>query len=180
MRRFQSRAPVMPSRRTRGLLLLLASTFLVLAGPRTADAQLIESADVYAKIVNPITIQKLADLDYGIIAAGGGGGTMRIRPDGTHTFTGDVVSQGGDPHPAEFEVSGYAGLVYNVSMPSSIELADSGGNSMTVARFTSSNNGSGTLLGGLDTFTVGATLRVSPSQAPGEYTGTFDVTVAYQ
>ncbi len=36
-----------------------------------------------------------------------------------------------------------------------------------------------TLVGGSDTFNVGATLSVSNTQAGGPYSGTFDVTVSY-
>ncbi len=36
-----------------------------------------------------------------------------------------------------------------------------------------------TLVGGSDTFNVGATLNVGATQAAGTYSGTFDVTVNY-
>ena len=74
----------------------------------------------------------------------------------------------------------YGNLTYNVSLPSQIDVSDGAGNTMTVSRFAASNGGSATLVGGISTFTVGATLRVNPSQPPGEYNGSFDVTVAYQ
>jgi len=160
--------------------LLLAPTLFLVASPGSAAAQGLESADVYVNIVSPLTIQKLQDLDFGSIGVGVGGGSMRVRPDGAVVTTGDLVMQGGDASPAEFQVAGYGSLTYNVSMPSQIDVSDNGGNTMTVNRFAASNGGTGRLVGGVDTFTVGATLRVNPAQPPGEYEGTFDVTVAYQ
>ncbi len=180
MRVFGSSVGRLPVRRVRLVLSVLAPALLLVAVPRTAGAQGLETADVAVNIVTAISIQKLQDLEFGYIGVANGGGTMQIRSDGTVITTGSVVEQGGGAHPAEFEVSGIAGLVYNVSMPRRINLSDIGGNRMRVDRFDASNGGSGTLTGGVDTFTVGATLRVRNNQAPGQYRGSIDVTVAYQ
>jgi type 1 fimbria pilin len=51
---------------------------------------------------------------------------------------------------------------------------------MTVDTFTSNPSGTGTLSGGAQTLNVGATLHVAGAQAAGNYTGTYNVTVAYQ
>jgi len=77
-------------------------------------------------------------------------------------------------------------LYYHIQGVSNITL-NSGGNHMTVSNFlpySVNNNGSSTLgliplLGGTDSLKVGGTLNVGNNQAPGNYSGTFSVTVTY-
>jgi len=151
--------------------------FAVLAGK--AEAADTESANASATLVSPITLTKQADLDFGRLSSGAAGGTAVVSSAGARSVTGDVVEEGGTPTSADFDITGESGLTYDITLPTSISIT-SGGDSMTVNTFTDDKGGSGTLTGGSDSFSVGATLNVAASQNTGTYTGTFDVTCAYQ
>jgi len=162
-------------------LLLAATTALVLSVPRESAAGGSGPSILRLRIVHPITITKLADLEFGRLSAGAAGGTAVISATGLRSVTGDVVEEGGTIGAAEFEVGGHQLLDYDIILPSSTVISN-GGNSMTVDTFTTDKPGNvGDIPpGNTDSFKVGATLTVGASQAAGAYTGTFDVTVVYQ
>jgi hypothetical protein len=78
---------------------------------------------------------------------------------------------------AAFTVTGDADALYDITLPGSTTLT-SGADSMSVDAFT--HDATGVLVGGTETFSVGATLHVSSSQPSGEYAGSFSVVVTYQ
>jgi len=159
---------------------LAVSAIALFAMAAPAQAAKTVSASASAVLVDALAITKSADLDFGRLSSDTSGGTAVISTAGARSVTGDVVEEGGSPAAAGFDVTGEAGLGYDITLPTSIVLNDGGSNNMTVNTFTDSNAGSGTLTGGTDSFTVGATLNVGASQATGTYTGSFDVSVAYQ
>lgn len=138
------------------------------------------SANANAAIVAAISISNTVDLDFGQVVAGGTSGTVAMSAGGSRSAVGGVtLGSTGSAAPASFIVSGDANASYSITLPGSMSLT-SGGNNMTVNTFTSSPNGSGTLGGGgSQNLNVGATLQVGASQAAGSYTGSFNVTVAY-
>jgi uncharacterized protein DUF4402 len=140
---------------------------MAIAGVPTASAQL-------------ISISKTADLGFGTAFIGSSLGTVVVTPAGARTASGGVtLGSTSGVGAAQFTVSGIALLTYHITLPSSIALS-SGGSSMTVNTFTSTPSGSGTFpLAGTQTLTVGATLQVGAVQAPGTYSGSFNVTVSY-
>ena len=86
----------------------------------------------------------------------------------------------------KFNVTGLAGAQVNITLPGAgVQLS----NPVTSATLSTvmdlsawtSNAASNriTLTGGAGSFYVGATLTVKPNQAPGTYTGTFPISVAY-
>ena len=160
------------------LIAFAAILAFAIAGP--AQAADTATATARATLVDPITLTKNVDLDFGRLSSGAAGGTAVVSAAGARSVTGDVVEEGGTITAAEFDITGEDGLVYDITLPTSISIT-SGGDSMTVNTFTSDKAGnSSTLTGGTDTFNVGGTLNVGASQATGTYTGTFDVTCAYQ
>ncbi len=161
-------------------IIAIAAVVVLAAAAGKAEAADTESANASATLVAPVTLTKQAALDFGRLSSGVAGGTAVISSAGARSVTGDVVEEGGTPSTADFDITGEDGLVYDITLPSSISLT-SGANNMTVDTFTSDQAGnSGTLTGGSDSFSVGATLNVGASQATGTYTGSFDVTCAYQ
>jgi len=140
------------------------------------------SATASAKIMIPIAIAKNIDLSFGNIASSTSTGTVVIAPDasGTRTYTGGVTpSVIGAYTSAKYTVTGEGSSTYTIALPSSITI-NSGSNSMTVNNFTSNeSDGIGTLSSGSQIIYVGATLNVAASQATGTYSGSYDVTVAY-
>lgn len=166
---------------------LALASGLVLAS-LSAQAQSTTSASASAIIINPLGIAKTSDLVFGRLAVGAVGGGVTVNTAGVVTFSGagntlvQPLGNTGNPRAAEFTVSGEAGFTYSVTLPANgtVTLSDGGSNTMPVNAFVSDPAGTGTLSGaGSSPLKVGATLSVGNNQAPGTYTGTFNVTVAY-
>lgn len=167
-----------------------------MCAPFAAQAQS-ESFNVDAQVglIEPLTITKLSDLDFGglIVTTGG---TVVLTPTATATCvaTGGVIHSG-ECQAATFAGSGITGQRVRVRRPIGNAITLTGpGADMTVTNITiladatlnptQSNpnwerfliaSGDGTFF-----FRVGGTLNVNPNQAPGVYTGTFDIRLDYQ
>jgi len=168
----------------RGLITGLLTNLIVIAllvAASVARADDTERSRLRVRMVEPLSVSKLADLDFGAMSVGSAGGTAVVNPRSqARTVSGDVIEEGGNVSAAAFEVSGQNRLRYDIILPSSLTL-HSGSSSMVVDSFTTNKRGNrGRLRGGRDTFRVGATLNVAGNQASGTYVGVFDVTVAYQ
>ncbi len=129
-----------------------------------------------------ISISKSADLNFGNIIASGALGTVVLPPEGPRSATGGAaLASGGNVGPAIFTVVGEPGINYTISMPPGLALTGPGvplNVSLTSSPTTSP--GAGLLDGsGQQTLKVGGTLTVAANQLPGAYSGTFNVTVAY-
>lgn len=138
------------------------------------------TSNVSAAIVPAITITKNTDMDFAEVVAGGSAGTVVLSTAGARSATGGAsLGNSTGTAAAGFTVSGDPSSTYSISLPASATIT-SAPNTMTVNTFTSSPSGTGTIgVGGTQALSVGATLQVGASQAQGTYTGTFDVTVAY-
>ena len=136
-----------------------------------------DTANVTITLLAPISISAAADMDFGTMVPTGTAGTVTVTTAGARSSV-DVDLLGGVPAAASFDVTGATGQAYVITLPSPATLT-SGGNTMTVDTFNHDAGATPTLVGGSDTFNVGATLHVSAAQAAGTYSGTFDVTVNY-
>jgi hypothetical protein len=169
----------------RKTVFLLASLFVMACGIQSVKAQTASasaSASANATIITPIAIAHVEHLNFGNIVAGTGIGTVIVDTEGDRTKTGDVILPTATPgtfNAAEFTVTGLANATYAITLPESINISTTGGKTMTVTDFTSDPDGTGTLTGGTQTLSVGATLNVGAGQVAGDYTGKFSVTVAY-
>ena len=159
------------------------SKFAVLAvsilGFATINAQAAEGTAT-ATVITPIAITAVNQLDFGKFA-GFTGGNVVMTAGGSRSFTGTVVAGVNAGNAASFSVTGDAGSTYAITLPTSATLTGPG-TDMVVGTFISSPTvvAGGTLNGsGAQTLSVGATLVVPASQVAGNYSGTFDVTVAY-
>jgi len=164
---------------------------LLLGTAQFASAQKSVSSSAFgrADIVAGLTITKSHDLLFGQIVADSVGGIVTIGTTGARSTTGPaLIAQSGVQystfHQASFAITGTAGFVYTIGLPSlPVTLTGSGTGSptMTIQDFTSSPETTGTLdLTGASTLNVGAALTVGVNQAAGGYSGSFNVTVAYQ
>ena len=137
------------------------------------------------------TITNSASLSFGAFAAGAGG-TVVIAPQGLRSRTGSVMLfPQGVGTAAQFICSSLAGTSCTLVLPAdgTVELT-SGSNKMVVQAFSSNppidpsllplRIAKGTVKGGSQPFNIGATLVVNPAQAPGNYTGSFDVIVNFE
>jgi len=165
--------------------LLLASLFvMVLATQRVnAQSQATATANATATIVQAISIDKLADLQFGKIIAASTAGQVAIQTDGSRTIaSGNVAlfNQGSDHQAASFKTMGTPGAGYYLVLPANTTLTRDGGTeTMTIEGFVHSATGTLDAATGEETFNVGGTLNVGANQAPGQYTGEFSVTAAY-
>ncbi|SDF67942.1 DUF4402 domain-containing protein [Chitinophaga filiformis] len=167
----------------RTFILFVASLTLVCLATST-QAQETASATATATIVTPISITKDVDMNFGNVAVrSSAAGTVVLTPAGTRSATGGVTlpNTAGTVTAASFTVSGTSGYTYTITLPSTALNITSGSNTMTVTNFTSSPTPTGTLTGGSETLTVGATLNVSAAQPAGTYVSAtpFNVTVNY-
>ncbi|MDH5178329.1 MAG: DUF4402 domain-containing protein [Gammaproteobacteria bacterium] len=137
------------------------------------------SATASATVLTPIAISTTTNMSFGDLYADNvSSGTVVLAVDGSRTTTGGA-SLGTTPGTAAvFAVTGNVSATYVVTLPSTDVTLTSGANTMIVNTF--SDNSLGALDGtGNDSFNVGATLNVGISQAPGAYSGSFNVTVNY-
>lgn len=161
---------------------LIATLIVTLAAVTTLGARAYAAtatADAKAEIVAALDITKETDLDFAQVVAGGTDGTVIMTPGGVRSATGGTTLGNGPGSAASFHVTGAANATYAITLPSSVTL-ESGLNTMLVDTFTSDPTPTGTLDGtGNQTLNVGATLHVPTGQATGNYSHSFDVTVAY-
>lgn len=148
------------------------------------------TSTVSATIINPISISKDANMNFGVVVPGGTAGTVLLATDGTRSIgsggTTILSGQTGSPAVAQFTVSGEPTYTYSISFPASITIKDAATDSMAVNSFVhiATSGTEGTIpAGGSQVLKFGATLNVGAiaDQPHGAYTNTtaFKVTVNY-
>lgn len=132
-----------------------------------------------------IVLSTARGLDFGRFVAATGG-TVVLSPTGVRSRTGGVVLLNSPSvGQASFNVgrssNGGAGKGVIISLPAngSVRLS-SGANSMALNSFVSNPATLVSVPNGGTTLAVGATLSVAPNQPPGNYTGSFPITVNFQ
>ncbi|MFZ4400359.1 MAG: DUF4402 domain-containing protein [Bacteroidales bacterium] len=171
------------------LIIILAIMFF--AGFTTKImAQATENTTAGAKIVAPISITETSALHFGTMAVlAGSPGTCVLSTQGVRSATGGVNLSAQTPTAANaaYNVGGAISTTYAITLPSTITVSNgTPAQDMTInallARTASAgaNGLTGTLNGsGADSFTIGGTLNVAAGQPAAVYSGTFNVTVAY-
>jgi Domain of unknown function (DUF4402) len=160
---------------------LMAAALMLLtfaASAQTASTTASVTVENYA-----LDITKNLDLSFGSITpSASADGTMTLAPNGLVSTTGGVTSRSGSGYsPAAYTISGVPAASFSVTVaPTTVTLSGPGG-TLTVGDFALNQATPITLdsNSGLAFLNVGATLFVNAGQLPGKYTGTFDVTVAY-
>jgi hypothetical protein len=149
------------------------------AAPVTASSQ------THANVLQPLSLLKVQDLDFGVMASTATAGTAVINADtGARTVTGGVVALGGTVTRAHFLGAGAPRTnVAIIKEPKgSINLIRVGGTeTMVLDNFDVDGNGASRPIGTdrVIDFYVGGTLHVNANQAKGTYLGVFVVTVNY-
>ena len=158
------------------ILMSIASLNAFADGGSTATA----NATASARIIKPLLFTNSQGIAFGNIAASASPGTVTISTDNVRTSTGGVTpSAVGGTTQAIYTATGENNATYTITLPETVEI-NSGENKMTVNGFVSNPGTTGTLSGsGTQTINVGATLNVKANQAVGDYTGNYDVTIAY-
>lgn len=182
----------MKTNRTLKLITLTAAIFGFAATSFGQNGNTATSANTTASatIIRPIGIalNEGSALRFGNIVPSADG-TVKVAPDDTPTYSTGIVAFTGSGaagiiSAAKFTVSGDPSNSFSITLPTSVQITTGeGGATMTVDTFTSTPSATGTLssdeAAGTASLNVGATLTVAATQATGTYTGTFQVTVAY-
>lgn len=164
--------------------LLIFAAVLLMAGFTTkVMAQDTKSNNANASILGAITLTTVNPLDFGGITPGAGG-TVVLSTGSAATPTGVTLVAGTTPTAASYTVTGTGLATYAITIPTAsfnITNTTTGSATMAITAMNCSYAGltSAFIAAGTDAFTVGGTLTVGSGQVAGIYTGTFDVTVAY-
>lgn len=171
---------------------LLAAAALA---PVPASAQQ-DVARQRAEILDPMTVENEADMDFGDIVPGNSNGTVIMTPSATATCTANNgIVRTGTCRAARFD--GDVSFLYSlrVTKPAGgqINLVGPAGATMALRNLTFGSGGGMLVLGstanehrylilnvdGSFTVYVGGTLNVARNQRPGVYNGTFALTFNY-
>lgn len=138
-----------------------------------------------ARIVTPISLTNVDDLDFGSILTTVAG-TVIVDPDAAGSLNAlSTLTPGTSTASAEFTVEGSANATYTITLPGALTLTPELGTGVNTTVITvdpfSSNVTSGGKLSdaGTETIYIGGTLNVPATPMADNYTGTFNVTVAY-
>lgn len=154
------------------------------ASPVYAQSSATTSANATTRIIQAISISKTADMAFGnVVKPSSGNGTYTIG-NGADTLsvsgTGAAAASGTTSR-AKFTVTGEGAQTFAITVPSTMTMT-SGANNVTVNLTTAASTGSlsGSLgSSGTASVNVGGNFTIANTQASGDYTGSFNVTVAY-
>jgi len=166
--------------------IFIIGIFILAAGLGQADSmsRAASQGGASVAVIEPLAINKTADLKFGRVFFSTSAQTVTVAPDGTRSASNNAILGDGDPvSAAAFLLRGQPGDTFHVFQPPPTITMTNGTQNITVSNFVcsikTSNNG---VLGsdGLYKFTYGATVNINAGQSPGWYTGTFLVAVNYQ
>jgi len=167
----------------------------LIAGFATANYAQVSTATTTAgaNILAPITLTQKSPLHMGTMSVlPGTGGTCTLSTDNVRTTGGGggvvLSSMAPTSTNATYRVKGEPLYDYTITLPPFISVSDGSPvndmiiNALKAKCLSGATEGlTGTLIAvdGADEFKIGGTLNVAAGQAPGAYTGTFDVIVNY-
>jgi spore coat protein U-like protein len=130
-----------------------------------------------ATIAPAINISKASDLNFGTISVGSNSGI--INNEGSTTGGIEIVDSSSSS-PAIFDVSGLGDTSYNFTIPDEVTLTDSSSNEIIADLFFANGNSARSLAeAGIEEVAINGSLNVNANQAIGNYSGTYNVNVAY-
>jgi len=177
-------------------VIMLFAAVVMIAGVTTSlmaqTSATVGATSAGAKLIVPMTLTQTSPLHFGTInVLSGAGGTVELPSNSTtRIFSAGVAASTVAPvaKNAAYNVTGTKNVTYALTLPATITVTETLGTAatMTIDALTARFNGAvadaitSTLsAAGTDSFTVGGTLTVDPSQVAGIYAGTFPVTVDY-
>lgn len=176
------------SRLKKCVILLGLATTAFAAVPARADT---EAADSEAVIIRPLSFISFEDLNFGQIVASNRAGVVTIAPNGTRTATNGILLLGSQHQSSSFTGRGSFNQVVTIALAANTTQITGPGAPMRVRTFTIGTTPTIVLTtapqrfrigsaNGIFIFNVGATLEVGANQAPGIYSGQWDITLEYQ
>ena len=162
--------------------------FLLAAGLATAVAAPASAAPVPASkdsngkalILIPLTLTKVADLEFGTVIESSAPGSVIVPPDGTlPSVSGGVTAVASAPASrAQFAGAGTPGQLVNIFLAPPANLKDANGDLLPISMSLESSN---ITINSSHAFFVGVggTVNVAANQPDGDYTGVFTVLAQY-
>ena len=162
------------------LLLTVAVSVLALGSSSALAASASETGNIKAKVVAPVTVDETQVLDFGtVLAPTGSAKKVTISTDGTRSADDNSILVGTNTGKAAiFDVTGAENQQITIQSIGNTTLSGTG-EPMTVNNFVTDPASTLTLSGTKGQIKVGADLTVGASQAEGEYSGTYTITVNY-
>lgn len=139
-----------------------------------------------ARIIQPITLAQTGSLGFGtIIRPRSGNDVVTVDKDGNRSKAGDAVLLGGTVEALTYTVSGEGAQAFTATVPTTFNLTGTSGNTIAVTLLPGtlptvlSGTADASQTAGTATFKVGGSIPVASNTPTGSYTGSFNVTVAY-
>ena len=166
---------------------LLLACVAAAALPAAAAAQAVASEPLALDVIQPFTIVKLADLEFGAVSVASAG-TIDIDPaTGVRSFAGGVTPAGSAYSAARFHTRGDPNGTVRIRISTKkVDLLHSGGTATLQLDRLRHEFGKGKgKKHRLDSngdlvFNIGGRVRLEAGQPPGRYEGTFEVETTYQ
>ncbi len=158
----------------RSPVLAAGAAALVVLSPAALAAA--ERGRASAAILQAITVIEATPMSFAEVAPPPAGGTVVLTPAGVISSSKGFAFRG-MPAPGAFHARGVPNHPATVSFSSGNSVIGPGP-AMRLATFTNSAAATFDSAADLD-FAVGATLVVNPNQTPGQYSGTYAVTVNF-
>lgn len=165
--------------------ILFAALAATAAFAAPAQAQTVsETAEARGLVLQPLTLSRVDDLDFGTVISSAVAGDVTINEDsGFRTITGGVAAGPAAGNRGLFAGAGTAGQQVDLDLAYPAVLT-SGANTVTITSLTFDGAGGVSTtrtIGGSGTFQigVGGTFAIGANQPAGLYTGTFQVTAEY-
>lgn len=167
-----------------GRIFILLMLLLALLPDRAIAAPIAaaQPATGTATIIFPVSLNKLQDMDFGLVSVTTSGTAVIDPTANTITSTGGVSLLGTQWHAAQFVGAAQSSSVVNIKLPNgSFTLTRQGGTeTMTLSALTLEGQSKRTIAAATSfTFRVGGTLTLNANQAEGVYAGTFNVDIQY-
>ena len=161
--------------------LLAAGLAVAVAVPaNAASVSASTNANGKALILIPLTLTKVADLEFGTVIESSTSGTVNVPADGSvPSVTGGVTAIASAPGSrAQFAGAGTPGELVNIFLAPPANLKDTNGDLLPISMSLESSN---ITIDNSHAFFVGVggTVTVAANQPDGDYTGTFTVLAQY-
>ena len=164
----------------RKFLLAAGLAVAVTASANAAPVTASKDANGKALILIPLTLTRVADLEFGTVIESSTAGSVIVPPDGSlPSVTGGVTPVSSAPASrAQFAGAGTPGQLVNIFLSPPANLKDANGDLLPISMSLESNN---VTIDSTHAFFVGVggTVSVAANQPDGDYTGTFTVLAQY-
>ena len=161
---------------------LAAAALSMLAGAAFAQSSASQTTTGTSTIIQPITLTAGTGLAFGtLVRPSTGSGIVTIdQTSGGRTVTGGVVALASTTSRATYTVGGEGGQTFSIAVPASFNLTGPSTIPVTLTPTATTGTLSNAIgASGTAAFGVGGNFTIAAATTTGVYSGTFNVTVAY-